>query len=297
MSPLPYGPHNPHQFDDSRLQRGNPEFPNETYFSETGMPDPAAYERMGRIGQQQYYVDRQQANAYRQGLLNDPYTPRIAGSLVSIESQETQQNPTALECTRQGPYPVRVDLTQTISEMVKAGEYEIVDGGIEELYESHTPSKLIELNDDVDYLTSDIELISFNFPLPAQDCLGVLKRLEMRFVTAPELLALGAAYPDLQRTRSISTTEYEALQDPYHTEKSYDRIITLRTEENGKRRLYYEKMESHSGWYWNTARFAAIYEVPRSKKHNKTINLGPGRAISPGGVILPGDNDINKLGN
>lgn len=87
-------------------------------------------------------------------------------------------------------FPVTVDYTLPLMEMIKAGRYDWVNPDITE---EHFPVKGEGIREVV------VELIHFGRFMETDDVLRELDRLDLRPATIEELLALGAKYPEVQR--------------------------------------------------------------------------------------------------
>lgn len=197
----PYTPENPHPFDDPNLQRGNPDFPIHTYVSDAGMPDPVLFERMGTLGQTEYYAQRLQADFYRRSLVAQQL-PLMSAELVTEE--QTSRNPYLVpEHRRIGPFPVTVNHNLTVDEMIAAGNYDKSNSNISEIRANCFPDYTTEQKtEDV-----SVELISFPWSLPVADRPGLFERMNIQSVTFLELLSFGAQYPDVQRGGAVVGSE------------------------------------------------------------------------------------------
>ncbi len=97
---------------------------------------------------------------------------------------------------KSGLYHVTVDYSQSLAEIVAAGEYDWADTWFEFWFEhsSVTGSGQTEV---------DITLLHFGREVAAEEVLADMERRDYRPVTLPELLAFGAQYPDVQRELTV----------------------------------------------------------------------------------------------
>lgn len=104
-------------------------------------------------------------------------------------------DPSACNKTASAVFPVTVDYTQPLAEMIKAGKYDWFNSGITEKHfpvakvPTGLPTKA-EIN---------MELVHFNRTIRSKDAIAELKKQGLRPATLPELLAFGSTYPDKQR--------------------------------------------------------------------------------------------------
>lgn len=93
-----------------------------------------------------------------------------------------------------GIYPVAVDYTKTIDEMVSAGHYDWKNDDINSKNFSVSGEGVVNVN---------LELIHLNKMISSEDVLAYLEKNGMRPATIAELLAFGATHPEVQREFSI----------------------------------------------------------------------------------------------
>lgn len=85
---------------------------------------------------------------------------------------------------------VTVDYAMTLPQMIAAGKYDWVNSDITQKNFPIEPSGAVEV---------PLELVDFGRSVGSDEVLAEFDRRGLRAATLPELLALGAAYPDLQR--------------------------------------------------------------------------------------------------
>lgn len=88
-------------------------------------------------------------------------------------------------------YPITVDHSKTLDEMIEVGGYDFVSSLIRSDCFPIEASGQIQL---------DIELLDYSIPMRCDD--DIIKNMErrgLRPATLPELLAFGAAYPEMQK--------------------------------------------------------------------------------------------------
>jgi len=88
-------------------------------------------------------------------------------------------------------FPVTIDHTRPIKQMIANGDYDWVN---DDITEEHFPREKTKGKEKV-----DLELIHFNKSISSDNAIAELKKLGMRPATLPELLAFGAAYTNKQR--------------------------------------------------------------------------------------------------
>ena len=91
-------------------------------------------------------------------------------------------------------YPVTVNYDQSIEEMVKAGKYDRKNSGIISKHFSIDRGGVSKV---------EIKLIQFSRTLTSREVFDELFEMGFRFANLSELLAFGAAYPDVQREFEI----------------------------------------------------------------------------------------------
>jgi len=193
-----YGPGNPHPFDDPNLQRGDPEYPADTYPGGPGVHDPTHYERWGAQGQRDYYAARQQELAYQLD-----YAARLrqqgGGSVPQSETPARTREPMP-----PGPFRVTVDYRMSPEQMILRGGYEVVP---QTVYSESARRLITNQPPHPDVEEVDIHLVTLSKDTPNSMVGGALKRMGVKPANVPQLLALGAAYPDLQRRGPIAAVD------------------------------------------------------------------------------------------
>ena len=186
---------------------------------------------LGRFARQQNDWFRR----VREGAL-DPEV--VARSIQAIIDEGQDSTPFTLS----DPYTVTVPYTgsTTVAELIKLGNY---DWANDNITDEHFPQKQ-EGEESV-----DIVLAHFDEGMESDDVLSSFAEHNLRPATVPELLALGAAQPDLQR-------EFPIIELAEFWGDSY-----------GNRYVVYlnrdiDDRNAHLAWYnygWNEAcRFAAV---------------------------------------
>lgn len=99
-----------------------------------------------------------------------------------------------LELDLPTPYPVTVDYSKSLKQMIKAGKYDRVNEDI-----SYKNFKLA----GVLSATKDVFLMSYDETMSSEEVEKDLDKKGMRACILPELLALGAQYPELQKEHYI----------------------------------------------------------------------------------------------
>lgn len=87
-------------------------------------------------------------------------------------------------------FPVKIDYDLSLEEMIEAGKYDWVNSDIIVENFPIKGSGLVEL---------EIELVHFGRYINSEAALKELDQMDLRPATLPELLAFGAAYPEIQR--------------------------------------------------------------------------------------------------
>ena len=145
-------------------------------------------------------------NSHATGWASDAPTPaQLKELFAQIESGRMNKKRLqsilgeAVEQSAANIFPVIVDYSRTLSEMISAGKYGWVNSDITDQHfplpkiPTGLPTKL-ELN---------LELVHFNRFISSNDAIAELKKRGMRPATLPELLAFGEQYPEEQRKYSI----------------------------------------------------------------------------------------------
>ncbi|MEK7078409.1 MAG: hypothetical protein AAB911_02465 [Patescibacteria group bacterium] len=87
-------------------------------------------------------------------------------------------------------FPVTVDYTRTLSDMISAGHYDSVNDDITADHFPVSGEGVVEVK---------LELVHFDRVMESDDVLKELDKDGLRPATLAELLAFGAKYPDIQR--------------------------------------------------------------------------------------------------
>ena len=95
----------------------------------------------------------------------------------------------------QGTYDVTVNYDLTVEQLIQAGKYDWVN---DDITYSHFPS-----TEEGGKAQVVIFLVNFNHAISSEDAIGKMYVQGLRPATLKELLALGAAYPNLQRGHPI----------------------------------------------------------------------------------------------
>lgn len=88
-------------------------------------------------------------------------------------------------------FPVKVDYGTSLEEMIASGRYDWTNSDIAAERFTHDAARGKH--------EVKIELVHFNRVLTSEEAIAELERMGCRPADLPELLALGAAFPDLQR--------------------------------------------------------------------------------------------------
>ena len=109
--------------------------------------------------------------------------------------------------TVKGIFPVTVDYTQTLAQMIAAGKYDSINLDITD---QHFPSPSIPTglppstgSGQATKAELKLELVHFNRTISSNDAIAELKQKGLRPATLPEFLAFGAIYPEEQRKYPI----------------------------------------------------------------------------------------------
>ena len=149
--------------------------------------------------------------------------------------------------TNKDTYSVRIDYSQTLDEMVEAGNYDWVSkyiqrGNIPVEGEGVKEAKLV-------LITSGKPWTSFD------EAVEEIKKRNLRPANFPELLAFGAKYPDIQRKYPITAIGTEIITGKKITDGNdtgpggYHRDACLRGSETGRAlTLYKEIVGWHGEW-------------------------------------------------
>lgn len=121
----------------------------------------------------------------------------VSGS-IRLGSEETirgmSTGPLHITSDLPTPYPVTVDYSKSLKQMIKAGKYDRVNEDI-----SYKNFKLA----GVLSATKDVFLMSYDETMSSEEVEKDLDKKGMRACILPELLALGAQYPELQKEHYI----------------------------------------------------------------------------------------------
>ena len=90
----------------------------------------------------------------------------------------------------EGVYPITVDYSKPIEEMVAAGQY---DWSNSDITLAHFPTKRVGKAE------TKVELLHFDRSISSEEALKEMDKMGYRPAEAHELLAFGAKYPDVQR--------------------------------------------------------------------------------------------------
>lgn len=91
-------------------------------------------------------------------------------------------------------YSITVDYSQTVEQLVRIGRYDWADDGINS---PNFPSR------EKGQAQIDISLLNFDHSISSEDVIKAMGAQGLRPATLKELLALGTAFPDLQRQNPI----------------------------------------------------------------------------------------------
>lgn len=89
------------------------------------------------------------------------------------------------------PFPLTIDYTLTLEQMIEAGHYDYVDPDI--------TAVRFPVNDGTGITDAEAIIVSFTRRLSTDVALVELDRMGLRPADLAELLAFGANYPELQR--------------------------------------------------------------------------------------------------
>ncbi|MFH1286602.1 MAG: hypothetical protein ABII02_02525 [Candidatus Magasanikbacteria bacterium] len=113
------------------------------------------------------------------------------GRIDSANFEAFLDNPDAgLGQVAQEVYPLTVDYDQSLAQMIEAGSYDWVNSNIIETKFQSQGSGQVEI---------EVVLVHLNKVVKSEEVLRELDRQGLRAATLQELLALGAAHPELQR--------------------------------------------------------------------------------------------------
>ena len=136
-------------------------------------------------------------------------------------------------------YPITVDYSKTLVEMIEAGNYDWINSGITD---EHFPIKRRKKS-------INIELINYNTGMRSNEVLEDLGKRGLRPATLPELLAFGTAYPDRQRDVPIV-----ALGSVWWCESNWSYSAGLGHDNRGR----VLDLESWNAKWRSSVRFAAV---------------------------------------
>jgi hypothetical protein len=140
----------------------------------------------------------------------------------------------------QETYPVAVNYDLSVEDAVKAGDYQAVNADINAQHFSWTRRGQAEL---------DILLIRFEHRMSSEDVLHALEADGLRPAELPELLAFGAAHPEVQRKFSVV-----GLGSVWKDRKGYRNVPCLYEASEGR---YLDLHWWDDGWY-TYSRFVAV---------------------------------------
>jgi hypothetical protein len=112
-----------------------------------------------------------------------------SGRVTRENLQAFLRNPNG--STQANIYPVAIDYGKSIEKMVLAGRYDWKNDDIN--------FKNFPVKGEGTVVNVNLELVHFNKAVSSEDALSFLEANGMRPATVEELLAFGAAYPEIQR--------------------------------------------------------------------------------------------------
>lgn len=124
-------------------------------------------------------------------------TRQLAQKVIESRGNALAKDIVALIRGPQPDYPsytVTVDYSQTVEQLVRAGRYDWANNSITS---RNFPSR------ERDQARLDIFLVSFDRNISSEDAIKAMEEQGLRPATLKELLALGAAHPNLQRENPI----------------------------------------------------------------------------------------------
>lgn len=136
-------------------------------------------------------------------------------------------------------YPITVDYSKSLDEMIEAGNYDWVNT---EITDKHFPIKRRKK-------TIDIELVNYNTSMKSDDILKDLNKRGLRPATLPELLAFGTTHPDRQRDVPIV-----ALGSAWRFARDYPQVAGIGHDDRGRAL----DLESWGAKWRVSCRFAAV---------------------------------------
>jgi len=154
------------------------------------------------------------------------------------ESDEIAQK--MVEALRGGAYPVTVDYSKTIEEMVAAGGYNYANPDITTKNFPPKGKGIVEVQ---------IQLVHFNRVMSSDAVLEELDKMGLKPVMPMEISALGAKYPDLQRQFPIA-----GLGQVWQVPNGNRNVLCLESDDR-KRNLNLNWLENDWNENW---RFAAV---------------------------------------
>ena len=111
--------------------------------------------------------------------------------------------------TVKGIFPVTIDYTHSLAQMIAAGKYDSINPDITDKYfpSPSIPTGLPPSTGSGQATKVDLklELVHLNRTISSNDAVQELKKQGLRPATLPELLAFGATYPEEQRKYPIVT--------------------------------------------------------------------------------------------
>ena len=129
-------------------------------------------------------------------------------------------------------YPVTVNYDLTLEQMIAAGHYDETESDITVEHFPVTGEGKVDV---------DIQLVPFNCVIGSDEAIRELDHMDLRPATLPELLAFGAAYPEVQREFTIL-----ALGSVWRYRNGYWFVPFLCGYSDGERHLDLDSFEG--GW-------------------------------------------------
>lgn len=137
-------------------------------------------------------------------------------------------------------YPIHVNYDLSVEEAIEAGDYQAVNESITSATFPSARHGQAEL---------EINLVRFDRRITSEDVLRELDKEGLRAAELPELLAFGAAYPDVQRKFSVV-----GLGSVWQDRKNYRNVPCLYAASEGR---YLDLHWWDDGWY-TYSRFATV---------------------------------------
>jgi hypothetical protein len=137
-------------------------------------------------------------------------------------------------------YPIHVNYDLSVEKAIEAGDYQAVNDSITSASFPSVGHGQAEL---------EINLVNFDHRMTSEDVLRELDKENLRAANLSELLAFGAAYPDIQRSFSVV-----GLGSVWQDRKRYRNVPCLYTASEGR---YLDLHWWDDSWY-SHSRFAAV---------------------------------------